>query len=204
MSEAGAAAYSRKYERTAVRRFSNRRELRLAARALDAFGRCREVLDVPCGAGRLTPLLLERADRVACVDVSPAMLAHAEAALARPVASGRATLRRGTVGALPFPDGSFDVAVCWRLLHHLTDRSVRVRALSELRRVSRRGVVVSFADADTLKAKLRAWRRRPRRSVALRPAELAAEAKEAGLALASHARLSSPFSHLAAAVLRPA
>jgi ubiquinone/menaquinone biosynthesis C-methylase UbiE len=203
MSVAGAAAYSRKYERTAMRRFSNRRELVLAGRALDVLGPCEEVLDVPCGAGRLTPLLLDRATRVACVDVSPAMLAHARVALAEPIAEGRVTLVRGTVGALPFADGAFDAAVCWRLLHHLTERAVRVRALSELRRVSRRGVVISFADASTLKASFRAWRRRTRRSVAVSPRDLAGEARDAGLRLQHHRRLASPFSHLASAVLLP-
>ena len=43
--------------------------------------------------------------------------------------------------ALPFKDGSFDVAFCSLFLHHFEDEEV-VRLLAEMRRVSRRGVAV--------------------------------------------------------------
>jgi ubiquinone/menaquinone biosynthesis C-methylase UbiE len=43
--------------------------------------------------------------------------------------------------ALPFRDGSVDVAMCSQLLHHFTDPDVE-RLLRELHRVSRRAVIV--------------------------------------------------------------
>jgi SAM-dependent methyltransferase len=43
--------------------------------------------------------------------------------------------------ALPFRDGSVDVAMCSQLLHHFTDADVE-RLLRELHRVSRRAVIV--------------------------------------------------------------
>jgi SAM-dependent methyltransferase len=43
--------------------------------------------------------------------------------------------------ALPFRDGSVDVAMCSQLLHHFTDADIE-RLLRELHRVSRRAVIV--------------------------------------------------------------
>jgi SAM-dependent methyltransferase len=59
-----------------------------------------------------------------------------------------ATARGSTTGmvcadalALPFRDGSVDVAMCSQLLHHFTDADIE-RLLRELHRVSRRAVIV--------------------------------------------------------------
>lgn len=203
-SPAGAAAYRTKYDGSWARRLSARREAALLRWALAAAGTEGVALDAPCGAGRMTPVLLERAHRVTAVDLSAAMVEQARAALAAPVADGRVVLGTASVDALPFADGAFDTAVCWRLLHHVTDRATRIRLLEGLARVSRRAVVVTFADAGTWKARVQRWRGRDRRCVKLTGAELADEAREARLTLGATRRLSSVFSLLAVAVLRPA
>jgi ubiquinone/menaquinone biosynthesis C-methylase UbiE len=201
MSKEGAELYRRKYDRSFLRRLSCGRERALVGRAIADLGARGDILDVPCGAGRLTDVLLERAERAVCADVSPAMLTHARRALRAPIADGRVELARATVGALPFSDDTFDSALCWRLLHHMAERSVRVRALAELGRVSRRGVVASFADADTWKSRIRRLHRSQRHSTAVTRDELASEASDAGLRVVKTYRLSSLFSHLGAAVL---
>ncbi len=201
-SAAGATAYASKYGGSWLRRLSSRRELDLVRRCLDRAGTQDVLLDVPCAAGRLVPVLLERARRVTALDLSPAMVAVASAALAAEVASGAAVVGVGDAGHLAFEDGAFDTVVSWRLLHHLTDRAHRVRVLRELGRVARRTVVVSWNDAGTWKARFQRWRRRARRSQKLTRAELAAEAAEAGLTLDAAWRLSSLFSLQAGAVLR--
>ena len=201
-SAAGATAYASKYEDSWLRRLSSRRELRLVRRCLDRAGAQDVLLDVPCAAGRLVPVLLERARRVTALDLSPAMVAVASEALAAEIASGAAVVGVGDAERLPFEDGAFDTVVSWRLLHHLTDRARRVRVLTELGRVARRAVVVSWNDAGTWKARFQRWRRRARRSQKLTRAELAAEAAEAGLALDAAWRLSSLFSLQAGTVLR--
>ena len=202
-SRAGAEAYDQKYRASATRRLSNRREMALVRRALRRAGTAGDALDVPCAAGRLVPVLLERVRLVTAVDLSPAMVEVARQALAGPLAAGQAVVLEGSAEALPFAGGAFDTAVCWRLLHHLTDRAARLRVLAELARVARRAVVVSFADAGTVKARLQALRGRNRRCVKLTRAALSAEAREAGLSLEATMRLSSCFSLVAAAVLRP-
>lgn len=90
------------------------------------------VLDVGCGNGFLQWALERRFASVAGLDYSPQML---EVNPCRDKHLGSCT-------SIPFPDGSFDVAVASHLLHHLSEPD-RVRTLSEMRRVARR-TVVSF------------------------------------------------------------
>lgn len=104
----------------------------------------RRILDVPCGAGRLTPFLSSLGTTTG-VDVSPQMIA---------VSIGQRT--RASAFALPFVDGAFDLVVCCRLLHHLTTDEDRVLLLAELARVARGPVALSYWDA----ASWHAWRRR--------------------------------------------
>lgn len=123
----------------------------MVARILDELGAAPplgRVLDVPCGSGRLSPVLLERSERVVSLDVSAEMLAALERRR-----DGRV---RALVEGLPFRDDSFDAVVCCRLLHHLGPAADLERATSELLRVSRGIVVASFWDSNALPS----WRRR--------------------------------------------
>jgi ubiquinone/menaquinone biosynthesis C-methylase UbiE len=180
-SEAGAAAYRRKYERSWTRRLSHRREMRVVAAALRDAGASGRALDCPCGAGRLVPTILRFADHVTAADLSPAMVEEARDALAAERDAGRVDFAVAAADALPFADDAFDVAVCHRLLHHLADPAARVAILRELARVARRSVVCSFSDATTWKGRLQAWRGQTGRRIALDPATLSGEARAAGL-----------------------
>src|SRR5688572_330028 len=111
-------------------------------------GRVERLLDVPCGSGRLTRDLAERAERYVGVDVSRAMLAAALPALRE--SPGRALAIEARGERLPFPDGSFDVVVACRWLHHLHGEEELGAAVRELVRVSRGFVLASFWDAASL------------------------------------------------------
>ena len=89
------------------------------------------VVDVGCGNGFLTCYLERRFGRAVGVDYSEAMLS---ANPCREKVCASAT-------RLPFADGEFDLAVESHLLHHL-EVVDRERAVRELLRVSRRGVVL--------------------------------------------------------------
>jgi ubiquinone/menaquinone biosynthesis C-methylase UbiE len=203
-SAEGAARYRRKYERSLARRLSNRRELAVVRRALERAGASGRLLDCPCGAGRLTPTLLGVAEHVTAADVSAAMVAEAKDALAPVAAQGRVDFVVAPAQSLPFPDGAFDTAVCHRLIHHMPDAAERAGVFRELARVARRRVVLSFSDASTTKARLRAWRGITGRGrTMMRPEELAAEAATHGLALDGRVtRLNGLFSLLSVAVFR--
>jgi ubiquinone/menaquinone biosynthesis C-methylase UbiE len=90
------------------------------------------VIDLACGTGvvaRLAATRVGRGGAVTGVDVNPGMLE-----VARVSAPVDATFdwREASADALPFPDGSFDVAFCQLGLQFFADR---VAALRELRRV---------------------------------------------------------------------
>lgn len=95
------------------------------------------LLDAGCGEGFVAEALSERLPGVAItgVDVSPEAIAYASQH-----GSGRVRYGTGSLEALPFDTASFDVVVCTEVLEHLPSPD---RALAELRRVARRGVVVT-------------------------------------------------------------
>lgn len=74
-------------------------------------------LDVGCGSGRWTQYLSRRAGFVEAVDPSSAILQAA----ARLEGTDNVRVTQAGVGALPFPDGSFDFVLCLGVLHHLPD-----------------------------------------------------------------------------------
>jgi len=134
------------------------------------------LLDAPCGAGRILPMLAARG-RVVGLDVSAEMLAGA-----RP--HGAEVLLAGDLAALPFAERSFDAVVCCRLLHHLERDEDLARIAHELVRVSRALVLVTYWDAASLPAlrrrllpSARAPRRFARRRAVIEAAFVAAGAE---------------------------
>ncbi len=102
------------------------------------------VLDVGCGTGALTEAVLASgAGRVTAVDPSPAFIEYSHSRLAN--YGHMAEFRVGDAMALPFPDESFDGVLSEFVLNFIPDPA---RALQEMRRVARRGGVVSVCVWD--------------------------------------------------------
>lgn len=70
-------------------------------------------LDAACGTGRYTRYMRARGHEVEAVDVSRAMIAQARAS------SPEVRFSVGSLEALPFTDGSFDLVMCGLALTHL-------------------------------------------------------------------------------------
>lgn len=136
-------------ERYQAARFASKRARErdpAAVRALLArCERVHDVLDAPCGAGRLRNAITASGAGWTGVDVSHEMLiAHPQ--------DDRGRLARASVAALPFRERQFDAVVCCRFLHHLRDADALDRATGELARVAKRYVIASFWDSASLPA----------------------------------------------------
>lgn len=110
------------------------------------FRRCHELLEVGCGTGAQTEILLRHFPQltVTGVDRSVASLARARANLARSAyAKGRYRLQQGPAETLPFDRAQFDGAfLCW-ILEHVEEPA---RALAEVKRVLRAGAPVVVTE----------------------------------------------------------
>lgn len=94
-------------------RVQRRMAQRVAAQAARLQPAPASVLELGCGTGALTALLLATfpAARVTAVDLAPAMLRHARERLDGAVESGRARLVPGDAETLPFEPGAYDLVV---------------------------------------------------------------------------------------------
>lgn len=106
---------------------------------LAGAARAVEVLDVGTGAADVPLAFARRGWRTVGVDRNPAVLQ-----VARRSAAGQPLVEivEADARSLPFAPGSFDVAHCSLLVHHL-DPDDAVAVLAEMRRVARHGVVVN-------------------------------------------------------------
>ena len=96
------------------------------------------VLDIGCGNGiPITRALLAATHRVFGIDVSREMLARFR------VNCPSAPAVRGLVQSLPFADASFDAAVAWGIIFHLTQPE-EAHAFASVSRVLRPGATLLF------------------------------------------------------------
>jgi malonyl-CoA O-methyltransferase len=109
-----------------------------------------DVLDAGCGSGRYMLHALRRgARRVTGVDLSPEMLARADAALRGPSDGGdrhrdaSVDLMTGSLDALPVADASADLTLCGLVVGHMPELHPCV---AELARVTRPGGLVLCSD----------------------------------------------------------
>lgn len=111
-----------------------------------------DVVDLGCGRGAVLVAAASRVPRgrVTGVDLWRSVDQSGntpEAALANAVhVADRVELRTGDLTALPFPDGSFDVAVSGLAIHNIASKSGRQRAVHEAARVMRPGGRLVLVD----------------------------------------------------------
>lgn len=102
------------------------------------------VLDVGGGHGQLALPLAERGWDVTVLGSGPDAQSDAVRAAA---SAGRLRYATGDLLALPYPDRSFDVVLCFRLLTHCDEWP---RLAAELCRVARRAVIVDYPTGQSL------------------------------------------------------
>ncbi len=104
------------------------------------------ILDVGCGPGTITAGLAGRVPggHVTGIDTAPEVVELARE-LARGGGRDNLDFTTGDVYALDYPDGTFDVVHAHQVLQHLGDP---VKALTEMRRVTRPGGLIAVRDGD--------------------------------------------------------
>jgi len=143
--KAVAAAYDRqRFSSLTGRLFDTleKRAIRSLVRKVLRYSRQPTVLDIPCGTGRITELLLQMDLQVLGGDISEPMLTLAGEKCAR--FGRRAAFRRLDLDDLDMPADSFDLVTCVRLMHHL-DTEAREAIFKQLARVARRFVLVNVS-----------------------------------------------------------
>lgn len=123
--------------------FTGRFSKPLAAEFVDFVGPTpgQRVLDVGCGPGALTNLLVERVggSAVSAVDPSEAFVAAARTRLPG------VDVRRATAEELPYAENTFDVALAQLVVHFMSDP---VAGLAEMARVTKADGVVAACVWD--------------------------------------------------------
>ena len=100
-----------------------------------------DALDVGCGTGALTEVLVDRLGAAHVTGVDPSQ-AFVEAARER---FPEVRIEHGSAETLPFPDDTFDVSIAQLVVHFMSDP---VRGLGEMARVTKAGGVVAACVWD--------------------------------------------------------
>jgi ubiquinone/menaquinone biosynthesis C-methylase UbiE len=165
------------------------KEVVILRNLLARAGKLELAMDLPAGTGRLTPILAENATKVILADASDVMLEVAREDNPTLPAEYLVT----SAEKIDRPDGSIDLVFCHRFLHHINQPDLRQRIFTEMARVSRRYVIVSYYAAG-FRSRLK-WRLKNLLGLAGReskPATLEqffAEASRAGLKVAAQETL---------------
>lgn len=152
-SVASAKSYNVGYQQRKQKR--TQREIAVLRSLLAGHAHAETVLDMPCGGGRLSPVIGEFARSIIEMDLALGQLLYGRETCRTSAAQ---TWIRASGFQIPLKDGSVDGSICIRLSHHLYSLEEKERLLSELLRVARRFVIFSFVDGNSLKYTLRRWR----------------------------------------------
>ncbi len=115
-------------------------EKAFAQRLFEMVGSEAHIVDIPCGSGRFFNLF-SKAKKLVLADYSISMLKVCEEKFGSP---DNVRLVQADISSIPLEDGWADLCFCMRLFHHIDNDKIRLIALQELSRVSRKFVALSF------------------------------------------------------------
>jgi SAM-dependent methyltransferase len=152
-SAEGLADYTNKFKKHWTERVNNWNEQRLLRKLLSPVAKSPGqglALDLPCGYGRLYPIVRRYAGRVVEGDWSFQLLSAAQTFQRQEPKLGSAA---GYVRA-------FALVLSVRLCHHIRERKERIQYVQELMRVSGNWLAFTYFDEASIKNRLHELRRR--------------------------------------------
>lgn len=138
---------------------THRAEMKLVDRAFALIPKHHRVLDLPCGGGRVTVHLGLQGYKMSSADLSDSMIAITRENV--DMHELNCSVEKQDIEKLTYPDQHFDSLISFRLFHHFPTPEIRQRAVSELCRVTRQFVAISYfspLSITSLKRKLRSAR----------------------------------------------
>jgi len=144
--------YNLKYDRKLLKRLSTRREYKILQRLLGQQQHCATMLEIPCGGGRISPQLVNATDMLIQADVGLGQILYG---MTKEKLKIPQIWMTASAFHIPLQDSSVDAVVCIRLSHHLPTYKQREDLLTELLRIARRYVVMTFFDYHSIKNTLR-------------------------------------------------
>lgn len=179
-SAEGAKKYAVKFQKHWWERLNNQTEQKLMADLLGSIPRgdlTDTSLDMPCGYGRLYPLISNVAPKVIEGDYSFFLLKEAQqrTGYAPPAAPGSPDpaanadpervsspptlptgFTRGSALQFPFKNRAFDLVHSIRLCHHISSEKERLQYVRELFRIANKYVLFTFFDTNSIKNRVHA------------------------------------------------
>lgn len=157
--------YNLKYDRKPLKQLSTKREYQILRHLLGRQKHCATMLEIPCGGGRISPQLAAATDLLIQADVGLGQILYG---MTKEKLNIPQIWMTASAFQIPLRDASVDAAVCIRLSHHLPTFKQREDLLSELLRVARRYVIMTFFDYHSIKNILRRLRHsRPKLTMTL-------------------------------------
>ncbi len=155
--------YERKRYRGLDQRLVHKRESRILGKALRKISLKSPIaLDIPCGYGRFSSLLLDKGFSLVSSDLSFHMVNRArekDSLPHRPMGIV-ANAKQG----LPFREGAFCLLFSMRFFHHVHETAERENILQEFSRVCSEWVILSFYQMNLLHSIQRKLRKRIKKS----------------------------------------
>lgn len=137
------------------------------------------VLDVPCGSGRFVEVF-SKAEKMYAMDISEGMLGEARK---KAPAAANCEFLHGSILDLPLDENSVDLVFTMRLFHHVATPEERSAIFSELCRVSRKWVALTFYRKESWPYIRKKIRGKKINGQPIRRGQFYAEAREHGMRL---------------------
>jgi SAM-dependent methyltransferase len=157
--------YERKRYRGIDQKLVHRREGRILRKLLRKIGGDPLlVLDIPCGYGRFSRLLLERNFSLVSSDLSFHMVKRASGKSGELHSRFLSGIVADAKQGLPFKKGAFSLLLSMRFFHHIHEKEERKFILKEFSRVTSGWVILSYYQQNSLHILQRKLRRMLKKS----------------------------------------